>query len=461
MHPNTELWAKLLEQLKGEVSDQVFNAWFLPIQPMASDSDNLVLGVPNDFFREWVKERYSGLLSSHLKRVSDKKLDIDFVIAPSQNIPASVAPNLVKKEAPNKEKSGWFRSVFPKQSGESAVQEARLNPLYTFDNFVVGPNNRFAHAAALAITESPARAYNPFFIYGGVGLGKTHLMHALGNELIKRSNKIRILYISSEEFTNQLITAIQKRTTPAFRQRYRFVDVLLIDDIHFIAGKESTQEEFFHTFNSLYDAHKQIILSSDRAPKEIRTLEERLVSRFAWGLITDVQAPNFETRTAILRKKSEQETIRLSDDIFIFLAEKIKTNIRELEGALIRVIAYAKLMNEDVTVALAKEVLKGMIVEGERRVGVELIQRKVADYFNIGFENMTVKKRTKAIVHPRQIAMYLSRGLTDLSLPEIGNLFGGRDHTTILHACEKIETALKKDEKMRWTVDKLTHDIKG
>ena len=446
-----ELWNNLLARLKNEVGEQVFNAWFVPITPLSLSDDKLTLEVPNKFFREWVMERYTGLLNSNLTGIANKRIGVEFVISPLQESPAP------KPEA----HKGWFRSVFPRQVGEVPLQETRLNSKYSFENFVVGPGNRFAHAASLAITESPARAYNPLFIYGGVGLGKTHLMHAMGNELAKRSAKTKILYISSEEFTNQLISAIQHRTTPKFRQRYRTVDVLLIDDIHFIAGKESTQEEFFHTFNSLYDAHKQIVMSSDRSPKEIRTLENRLVSRFEWGLITDIQPPDFETRTAILRKKSEKETVYLPDDLFFFLAENIKTNIRELEGALIRVVAYAKLMNKEITVALAKEILKGMIIEGEKKINVELIQKKVAQYFDMGPHDMKGKRRTRTVAYPRQIAMYLSRDLTDLSLPEIGHSFGGRDHTTVIHACEKIEKGLKMDEKVRWIIDKLILDIKG
>ena len=439
--------------LKNEVSAQVFNAWFMPITPLSLSGDKLELGVPNEFFKEWLRERYVSLLDSTLTRIANKKITVEFVVLPPEELQA---------QQKKSEKKGWFRSVFPKQAEDVPTQDVRVNAKYTFENFVVGSSNRFAHAASFAIAESPAKAYNPLFIYGGVGLGKTHLMHAIGNEVVKRSPKTKILYISSEEFTNQLITAIQKRTTPQFRQRYRNnVDVLLIDDIHFIAGKESTQEEFFHTFNFLYDAHKQIVLSSDRSPKEIPTLEERIVSRFEWGLITDIQPPDFETRTAILRKKSERETIYLPDELFFFLAETVKTNIRELEGALIRVVAYAKLMNKDVTVGLAKEVLKEMIIEGEKKIGVILIQKKVAQYFDIGPQDMKAKKRTKAVVYPRQIAMYLSRNLTDLSLPEIGGFFGGRDHTTVLHACDKIERDLKNDEKIRWTIDKLILNIKG
>ena len=459
-----ELWNDLLARLKNGVGEQVFNAWFLPITPLSLSDDKLTLGVPNKFFREWVAERYIGLLNSNLTGIAGKKITVEFVVSPSQEptaAPKEAESKPREQEAPRGETHrGWFRSVFPRQVGESPLQETRLNSKYSFENFVVGPSNRFAHAASLAITESPARAYNPLFIYGGVGLGKTHLMHAMGNELLKKSAKTKILYISSEEFTNQLISAIQHRQTPKFRQRYRHVDVLLIDDIHFIAGKESTQEEFFHTFNSLYDAHKQIVVSSDRSPKEIRTLENRLVSRFEWGLITDIQPPDFETRTAILRKKSEKETVYLPDELFFFLAENIKTNIRELEGALIRVVAYAKLMNKEITVGLAKEILKGMIIEGEKKINVELIQKKVAQYFDTSPQDMKGKRRTKTIVYPRQIAMYLSRNLTDLSLPEIGNFFGGRDHTTVLHAYEKIEKGLKSDEKVCWIINKLTTDIK-
>lgn len=473
-----ELWNDLLTRLKDEIGEQAFNAWFAPMAPISLLGDKLTLGIPNKFFREWIVERYAGLLSSTLAKIAGKKIDIEFVVLPPREPQAQDASAFAGKDirgssaAADKQRisrlrsgqathKGWFRSVFPRQVEEAPLQETRLNSKYSFENFVVGSNNRFAHAASLAIIESPAKAYNPLFIYGGVGLGKTHLMHAMGNALIKKSSKTRILYISSEEFTNQLISAIQHRITPKFRQRYRYVDVLLIDDIHFIAGKESTQEEFFHTFNSLYDAHKQIVLSSDRSPKEIRTLEDRLVSRFEWGLITDIQPPDFETRIAILRKKSEKELAHLPDELFFFLAENIKTNIRELEGALIRVVAYAKLMNREITVDLAKEILKEMIIEGERKISIGLIQKKVAQYFDMTSQDMKGKKRTKTVVYPRQIAMYLSRGLTDLSLPEIGQFFGGRDHTTVIHACEKIEKNLKIDEKIRKIVAKLTLDIKG
>ena len=468
---HTELWDNLVSKIKGDISEQVFNAWFAPIVPISCTDNKLKLGVPNEFFKNWVLERYAGLLTSNLNKIVNTPIDIEFIILEGpdlQKTKTKKSSGVLSQEgsepgddSQEKAQKGWFRSVFPKQADYTPPVDSRVNPRYTFDDFVVGPSNRFAHAASMAIAESPAKAYNPLFIYGGVGLGKTHLMHAMGNALLKKSPKTKILYISSEEFTNQLIAAIQKRTTADFRKRYRNVDVLLIDDIQFIAGKESTQEEFFNTFNSLYDAHKQIVLSSDRAPKEISTLEERLVSRLEWGLITDIQAPDFETRMAILKKKSEKETVFLPENLFYFLAENIKSNIRELEGALIRVTAYAKLMNKNISVDLAKEVLKGMIIEGEKKINIDLIQKRVAKYFDLDPQDMKAKKRTRAIAYPRQVAMFLSRELTDLSLPQIGGSFGGRDHTTVLHACEKIETDMKKNEKTRWVVEKLISSIKG
>ncbi len=451
------VWNKTLNNLKNQVNEQIFGTWFYPLRPLSMDEKSINLGVPNEFFKEWVSERYSNLIKSSLARAAGQEIDITFSVAPQKELDEEKK----SKEPIQKEKRGLFRSIFPKSHPEHQARPIGLNSKYTFDMFVVGPSNRFAHAASLAISESPAKTYNPLFIYGGVGLGKTHLMHAMGNFISGKSAKAKILYISSEEFTNQLISAIQTRSTADFRQRYRNVDVLLVDDIHFIAGKEATQEEFFHTFNTLYDAHKQIVMSSDRSPKEISSLEERLVSRFSWGLVTDIQPPDFETRVAILKKKSEKETIPLSNDVLYFLGENIKTNIRELEGALIRVVAYAKLVNKDVSVDLAKEILKGMIIEGEKKVGVELIQKKVAEYFDIGFQDMKTKRRSRAIVYPRQIAMYLSRDLTSLSLPEIGIYFGGRDHTTVIYAYNKIEKDIKTKEDIRRIIDKLVISIKS
>ena len=351
-------------------------------------------------------------------------------------------------------------SAFEKGFEEVDQRRSVVNPRFTFENFVVGPSNRFAHAACQAVAESPAKAYNPLFIYGGVGLGKTHLMQAIANKFQGNISKLRACYISSERFTNELIEAIRHRSTNQFRQKYRTIDVLLIDDIHFIAGKESTQEEFFHTFNALHDSRKQIIISSDRPPKDIANLEERLRSRFAWGLITDIQPPDFETRVAILRKKIEREPVRVPDEVILFIANEIKTNIRELEGALIRVVAYSLLEEKPVSLTMAKLILKDMVQETIKIVSVELIQKVVADFFSISLSDLKNKKRSKNIVFPRQIAMFLARRLTNLSLPEIGESFGGKDHTTVLHSFKKIESNLSHNNELKYTIEKLTTSIK-
>lgn len=455
-NPESSVWLKAKEIIKKEVNnDQTFDIWFGPISFVSLESDSILLRVPNKFFKDWLLDRYMGSINSGLQKASGRELKIDFVLDESD---PSKAPSKTKETSSRPQaKTFW---PFAKQA-QDVSKEIGLNPKYTFDTFVVGSSNRFAHAASMAVADSPAKAYNPLFIYGGVGLGKTHLMHAIGQYGVKKNPKAKILYISSEEFTNQLISAIQNRTTMKFREKYRSVDILLIDDIQFIAGKESTQEEFFHTFNALYDAHKQIVVSSDRPPKEIQALEERLVSRFEWGLVTDIQPPDFETRVAILKKKSEKETIVLPEDVFYFLGEKIRTNIRELEGALIRVVAYSKLIGKEISVDMAREVLKDMIIEGEKKVTIDLIQKKVSEFFDIKLSDMRAKKRSKAIAYPRQIAMYLARQLTDFSLPEIGDQFGGRDHTTVIHAYEKIENDIKAKEGLRGLVDKLIHSIKN
>ncbi len=457
---DSSLWSKAREYIRKDLgNDQTFNIWFDPIKFVRATSDTIVLEVPNKFFKGWLADRYMNLINSSVLKASGKGLKIEFALKDSgaeevlQKTTAEERKEKDKKEA----KSFWPFS----RDKQDVAKEIGLNPKYTFESFVIGSSNRFAHAAALAISESPAKAYNPLFIYGGVGLGKTHLMHSIGQKVFQKFPKAKVLYISSEEFTNQLIGAIQNRTTVKFREKYRNVDILLIDDIHFIAGKESTQEEFFHTFNTLYDAHKQIVVSSDRSPKEIRALEERLVSRFEWGLVTDIQPPDFETRIAILKKKSEAESIIIPDDVFYFLGEKVKTNIRELEGALIRIVAYSKLIGKEISLDMVKEVLKDMILEGEKKVTIDLIQRKVSEYFDIKLSDMKAKRRSRAIAYPRQIAMYLARQLTDYSLPEIGDYFGGRDHATVIHAYEKIENDLKIKDGLRVLVDKLVNTIKS
>ena len=328
-----------------------------------------------------------------------------------------------------------------------------LNPKYTFDSFVIGNSNRFAHAASLAVAESPAKAYNPLFIYGGVGLGKTHLMHAIGHYILQNNPNSKVVYVSSEKFTNELINSIKDDKNEEFRQKYRNVDILLIDDIQFIGGKERTQEEFFHTFNALHDANKQIILSSDRPPKEIPTLEDRLRSRFEWGLIADIQIPDFETRMAILKKKAEVENLNVPNEVMVYIATKIKSNIRELEGALIRIVAYSSLTNRQITVELATEALKDIISKKQgKNITISIIQDIVSSYFDLRVEELKSQRRTRNVSNPRQIAMYLSRKLTDMSLPKIGEEFGGRDHSTVIHAYEKISDNLKTDESLQHTV---------
>lgn len=473
------IWEKSLSILQSEVNEQVFSAWFLPIQEISSSGGKLTLGVPNKFFSDWIKEKYISLIKTAVNQASDQELSIVFKIvdaavmpAPSTEVEAVDTANEdyhklleateassqgASTQAGKEASSGWLRSVFggTRQTPDSAYKKIGLNPKYTFNDFVVGSSNRFAHAAALAVCERLSKAYNPLFLYGGVGLGKTHLMHAMGHLILEKHPKARVLYISSEEFCNQLIASIRQKTTDKFRIMYRNVDVLLLDDIQFIAGKNSTQEEFFNTFNALHDSHKQIVLCSDRSPKEITALEERLVSRFSWGLIADLQLPDFETRIAIMEKKGEHESVKVSKEVLYFLAETVKTNIREMEGALIRVVAYADLTGKEMTVDLAREVLRGMISEEPKQVTIPMIQKTVADFFGISEEDMKTKKKTRAIAYPRQMAMYLARSLTDHSLPSIGGFFGGRDHTTVIHACDKIGREIKEKDNTRVIIDKL------
>lgn len=465
MPQNTStIWDQALGHLKETANQQTYQTWFEPIRLVEINDNTIVLGVPNKFFKNWVEEHYSEAITGSIENVCHKKLLPEFVIVPDEADgrqemgQGEERPAEEVAERPGEPRKHIFPFFFKKQP---PAEESSLNPKYTFDSFVVGPSNRFAHAAALAISESPAKAYNPLFIYGRVGLGKTHLMQAIGHQILKNRPNLKFIYISSEKFTNQLINAIQNRTTLKFRQMYRNVDLLLIDDIHFIAGKESTQEEFFHTFNALYDAHKQIVVSSDRSPKDIPALEERLVSRFEWGLVTDIQPPDLETRIAILRKKAEREGVAAPDDVTYFIAEKIRSNIRELEGALIRVAAYAKLVGKEINLELVKEVLKDVLREREKKITIELIQRKVAQFFDIRVADMRNKRRTRAIAYPRQIAMYLSRDLTDCSLPEIGDQFGGRDHSTVLHAFEKIQKDFGSKTDIKDLVNRIRESIKS
>ncbi|MBI4436722.1 MAG: chromosomal replication initiator protein DnaA [Candidatus Omnitrophica bacterium] len=446
-----EIWEEALPLLKSKLGPRSYETWFHGTRGIALREGAITVAVPNKFCKDWIEDKYGPIVKEVIEKAGSEEMEVQFVVEAGGGVVVSEEKLEERKDA----------LIVEEKKMEAPRKGENLNPRYTFDSFVVGPSNRFAHAASLAVAESPARSYNPLFIYGGVGLGKTHLMQAIGQFLLKKNRDAKILYISSERFTNQLITAIQNRTTLAFREKYRNLEVLLIDDIHFIAGKEATQEEFFHTFNALYDAHKQIVLSSDRSPKEIQGLEERLVSRFEWGLITDIQKPDLETRIAILRKKSETDRLSAPDEVTTFIAEKVTSNIRELEGALMRVVAYSSIFEKEITLDLAKDILKEMLLEEEKKITVDLIQKKVAAYFDIRLQDMKVKRRSKAIAYPRQVAMYLVRELTEHSLPEIGEFFGGRDHTTVLHAYSRIRGEMEKNESTRSLIHKLILEIKA
>ncbi|MBI2870694.1 MAG: chromosomal replication initiator protein DnaA [Candidatus Omnitrophica bacterium] len=436
-----KLWSDALDLIHNSVNEQAYQTWFTPTHLSEIDKDKATVLVPNRFFADWLKGHYQKTIEHALGELVGSPVQVEY-----QSRPEQVQRPFIPR---------------PKPIHEKAFHSSGLNPRYTFDSFVVGNNNRFAHAAAVAVTDSPARAYNPLFIHGRVGLGKTHLMQAIAHRVAVQNPEAHIVYTSSEQFTNQLIGAIQTRSTASFRKKYREVDVLLVDDIQFIAGKESTQEEFFHTFNALYDAHKQIVVSSDRSPKDIATMEERLVSRFEWGLITDIQQPDYETRMAILRKKCECGKVFVPHEVTAYIAQRIKTNIRELEGALIRVAAFAELTSTPVTIDLTKELLKDTFREEDSKLTIDLIQHRVADYFGVRFQDMVSKRRVRSIAYPRQVAMFLSRELTDHSLPSIGEHFGGRDHATVLHAYAKINNEVKTKPNMRELVTRLTTLIRG
>jgi chromosomal replication initiator protein len=443
----SELWNKALEKIEGKLSKPSFETWMKSTKAHSLQKDTLIITAPNEFARDWLNSRYLGLVAETIFDLTGEELAIKFVIPQNQE-EENIAP-----KAPVKKQS--------KDDEQSEFPQNMLNTKYTFDTFVIGSGNRFAHAASLAVAEAPAKAYNPLFIYGGVGLGKTHLMHAIGHYVLDHNPSAKVVYLSSEKFTNEFINSIRDNKAVDFRNRYRNVDVLLIDDIQFLAGKEQTQEEFFHTFNTLHDESKQIVISSDRPPKEIPTLEDRLRSRFEWGLITDITPPDLETRIAILRKKAKAEGLDIPNEVMLYIANQIDTNIRELEGALIRVVAYSSLINKDINADLAAEALKDIIPSSKPRViTIKDIQRIVGQQFNVKFEDFKAKKRTKSIAFPRQIAMYLSREMTDSSLPKIGEEFGGRDHTTVIHAHEKISKLLSNDELLQQQVKEIKEQLR-
>ena len=447
MQELSKIWSGAQKTIRSRIGDIAFNTWFGPIKIKKGGGQDakIILELPDNFFKEWFTSHYLNLVSSVVNELAQKEISIDLVVNPA----------IIKKGRKNK------LQAFESKIKEEPVDQIKLNPKYTFDNFVVGPSNRFTHAAALAVAENPAKNYNPLFIYGGVGLGKTHLMQAICHVVKKTKPQTAIAYMSSERFTNELINSIQRHSMESFRKKYRNIDILLLDDIHFIAGKESTQEEFFHTFNALYDAHKQIIISSDRPPKEINKLEERLASRFSWGLITDVQPPDLETRVAILKKKIENEKVQIPEDVLLFLAESIKNNVRELEGALIRLAAYALLENKNIDLPLARDILKDMLRESVKIVNIDTIQKKVAGYYHLAVGDFKAKRRNKNIVMARQIAMFLARELTNLSLPEIGQNFGGKDHTTVLHAYNKVKGNIETNPGFKESINRIIFEIKS
>ena len=441
------LWDEVAGRLKGALNEATFGSWFGSAEGIALSDDAFSLSVPNDFTREWIEGHFLGLIRAAVKDATGHERRINLTVR--DEVAAAEVVDGIAVEPPS------HRAPEPAASGSMSLK-------YTFDLFVIGSSNRFAHAAALAVAEAPAQAYNPLFIYGGTGLGKTHLLQAVGQYVGAHGNGLTSRYVTSETFMNDFINSLRDKRIEGFKQRYRTYDVLLVDDVQFFEGKERIQEEFFHTFNSLYEAGRQIVISSDRPPKEIATLEERLRSRFEWGLITDIQAPDLETRIAILRKKEKTDRIHVPDpDVLTYVAERVTTNIRELEGALTRVVAFSSLTGRPMTVELAEDVLKDVFPQGQAvEISIRRIQETVSERFGMTVNELCSAKRSQAIAYPRQVAMYLSRALTDSSLPRIGKEFGGRDHTTVMHANAKIEGMIREDRTVYNLVQELTARIK-
>jgi chromosomal replication initiator protein len=441
-----ELWESVLSCIEKRVSHQNFDIWFKPTVLQREDfsKKRLLVQVPNKHFKYWLAENYAEVIQAALAELKLEEFRISFVAdddSGGQGVSETRLAAAMKEPCPD-------------------AEHCRLNDGYTFSRFVVGSCNKFAHLAAVAVAEQPAKAYNPFFIYGAVGLGKTHLMHAMGHCIKAQAPQTRLMYLSSEHFMNELINSIRYDKTIQFRDKYRNIDVLLIDDIQFLAGKERTQEEFFHTFNALYDSQKQIVMTSDCPPREIPTLEERLHSRFEWGLIADMQPPDVETKIAILRKKAEFENVNLPDDVIYFIAKNVKSNVRELEGSLVRLAAYSSLTGERITLPLAQEVLKNLAENNARVISIEGIQKVVADHYSLRVAELKAKNNSRRVAEPRQMAMFLCRELTESSLPQIGREFGGKHHTTVLHSIRKVRGKRNKDPKFESTLNKLVSAIR-
>jgi len=452
------LWQSVLDEIKNGVNPQTFERWFGQCVAARLDPNKITVEVPNVFVRNWIADHYGAEIARALKQhVPNKPPRLALVINEALDrrpAPEPDAPENDAQEAP--QKAAAARSPLNGGNGDGTA----FNPKYIFDNFVEGACNRFARAGCMAVAQAPAKAYNPLFIYGGTGLGKTHLMHAIGQYMLTANPSARLTYTSSEYFTNHLITSIQSRRMDQFRRHYRTMRALLIDDIQFLCGKEQTQEEFFHTFNTLFDAHSQIVVSSDRPPSKLDQMEKRLISRFEWGLVVDLQLPDFETRVAIVRQKAEGERIAISDDVAYFLADRVRSNVRQLEGALIRVASYASLMSMPITVSLCNSVLEDILVaEHQHEISLDEIQRRVAEHFDIRVADMKSSRRPKAIAFPRQIAMYLARELTSCTLQEIGEAFGGKDHSTIIHGHRLIKNRLDEDQKLKLTTAFLSRSL--
>ena len=437
----SSVWKEALQIVRQQINTPTFETWFKNTSPIAMENGSMSVSVPSVFAKEWLEGRHQQMLEAALMEVVGKKVSVSLVVG----------------DAPEE------RGEDPPPNAPSSPRKAStfMNDKYTFDSFVIGGSNRFAHAAALAVAENPSNAYNPLFIYGGVGLGKTHLLQAIANYTLTNHSNLKVKYVSTEKFTNDFINSIRDRQKiSGFQNSYRNTDVLLIDDIQFLEKKEATQEEFFHTFNTLHEAGKQIIISSDRPPRNISTLEDRLRSRFEWGLITDIQPPDLETRIAILKKRVSQDALSVTDDVLEYIASRVQSNIRELEGALIRVVAFSSLTNTPIDLEATKSVLKDIFPENNRPIGFQKIQAEVCRFFNVSRVDIVGNRRSQSIVFPRQVAMYLTRELTDLSLPKIGECFGGRDHTTVMHANSKIEKLLTSKRDIYNTVQEITNKIK-
>jgi chromosomal replication initiator protein len=445
-----KIWDSAQEQLRSRLNQDTFNMWFAPLRISGMDASHVILETPNEFCELWLKDNYLSLLQDAVAIAAGRQLQVKFKVGVG-----GVPMTLASVSAPAK-----ARAVEPLHERSPANGEQPFNPKNTFDTFVVGNNNNFAYAAALAVAQVPGKSYNPLFLYGGVGLGKTHLLHAIGQHVVGSKKGARVAFLSSEKFTNEYIDAIQNNKLPVFRKKYRQTDVLLIDDIQFLAGKERIQEEFFHTFNALHEGRKQIVLTCDRPASEIQNLEHRLVSRFEWGLVTDLQPPDVEMRLAILQKKSQIMGVTLPDDVMNFLANRIRTNVRRLEGALIRVASYASLTGKKLTIEVVEGLLREILhEEGRLTISIEVIQKKVAEHFDIRLADMTSKRRPENIAFPRQIAMFLSRQMTESSLNTIGEAFGGRDHGTVLHACRLVKDRMEVDSNVRQVVHYLEKQL--